>query len=68
MIGCGVVVTASGCVVVAMSAAVVVDAMVAATVVVGKEGGCEEEAMVSDTRLVRRRTLERRKYGGEGKV
>ena len=40
----------------------------AAAVVVGREGGCEEGDMVSDTRLVRRRTLERRKYGGEGKV
>ena len=64
MIGCGVVVTASGCVVVAMSAVVVVDAMAAAAVVVGREGGCEEDAMVSDTRLLRRALL-RRKYGGE---
>jgi len=69
MIGCGVVVTASGCVVVAMSAVVVgggavVDAMAAAAVVVGREGGCEEKDMVADTRLVRRALL-RRKYGGE---
>jgi len=64
MIGCGVVVTASGCVVVAMSAVVVVDAMAAAAVVVGREGGCEEDAMVSDTRLLRHALL-RRKYGGE---
>ena len=61
MIGCGVVVTASGCVVVAMSAAVVVDAMAAAAVVVGREGGCEEKDMVSDTRLLRRLDLLRRK-------
>ena len=64
MIGCDVVVAASGCVVLAMSAVVVVDAMAAAAVVVGREGGCEEKDMVADTRLVRRALL-RRKYGGE---